>query len=106
MEEKLWHKSYAPGVKRTLDYETLTVCGGVARSAKRFPDKVALNYMGGKITYKELDGLVNRFARALSDLGVKEGDKVAMILPNLPQIIIANMAIYRLGAVVDRKSVV
>ena len=100
MEEKLWHKSYAPGVKRTLDYETLTVCGGVARSAKRFPDKVALNYMGGKITYKELDGLVNRFARALSDLGVKEGDKVAMILPNLPQIIIANMAIYRLGAVV------
>lgn len=100
MEEKLWHKSYAPGVKRTLDYETLTICGGLARSAKRFPDKVALNYMGGKITYKELDGLVNRFARALSDLGVKEGDKVAIILPNLPQIIIANMAIYRLGAVV------
>jgi long-chain acyl-CoA synthetase len=100
MEEKLWHKSYAPGVKKTLDYETLTVCGGLARSAKRFPEKVAINYMGAKITYRELDCLVNRFARALSDLGVKEGDKVAMILPNLPQIIIANMATYRLGAVV------
>ncbi|MCJ7652234.1 MAG: AMP-binding protein, partial [Actinobacteria bacterium] len=100
MEEKLWFKSYAPGVKRTLDYQQLTICGGLARSAERFPDNVALNYMGGKVTYKELDGLVNRFARALSHLGVKEGDKVAVILPNLPQTIIANMAIYRLGAVV------
>jgi long-chain acyl-CoA synthetase len=100
MEEKLWHKSYAPGVVKTLEYEKLTISEGLSRSAKRFPEKTALNYMGKKISYRELDGLVNRFARALMDLGVKEGDKVAAILPNLPQVIIANMATFRIGAVV------
>jgi long-chain acyl-CoA synthetase len=56
--------------------------------------------MGKKITYSELDGLTNRFARALIDIGVGEGDKVSMILPNIPQVVIANMATLRIGAVV------
>jgi len=99
MEEKLWHKAYAPGVKRTIDYERLTVSEALTRSARRHPDRTALNYMGRRITYKELDGLVNRFARALTDLGVREGDKVALILPNIPQVVIATMAAFRIGAV-------
>jgi long-chain acyl-CoA synthetase len=100
MEEKLWHKSYAEGVPWSIDYEKLTVSQGLARSAREFPNQVALNYMGKKITYKQLDAMVNRFARALEGLGVKEGDKVATILPNIPQMIIANMAAFRIGAVV------
>ncbi|MBN2026891.1 MAG: long-chain fatty acid--CoA ligase [Actinobacteria bacterium] len=100
MEEKLWHKSYAEGVPWSIDYEELTVSEGLTRSAREFPDQVALNYMGKKITYKQLDGMVNSFARALSDLGVKKGDKVATIMPNIPQMIIANMAAFRIGAVV------
>jgi long-chain acyl-CoA synthetase len=100
MEERLWHKSYAEGVPWSIDYQKLTVSEGLARSAREFPDQVALNYMGKKITYKQLDGMVNSFARALLDLGVKEGDKVAAILPNIPQVIIANMAAFRIGAVV------
>ena len=99
MEEKIWHKSYAPGVKKTLDYENLTIPQALTRSARNFPDHTALNYMGKKITYKELDGLVNRFARALSDLAIKPGDKVAVCLPNIPQVIIANLAVLRIGAV-------
>ena len=88
MEEKLWHKSYAPGVKMTLDYERLTISEALTRSAYNFPVHTALNYMGKKITYKELNDLVNRFASALFDLGVKAGDKVAVCLPNIPQVII------------------
>jgi len=99
MEEKLWFKSYAPDVKKHLDYEQTTISESLARSARRFPDNVALNYMGKMITYRELDGLVNQFARALMDLGIKEGDKVATILPNLPQAIIADLAVFRIGAV-------
>ena len=99
MEEKIWHKSYAPGVKKTLDYEKLTIPRALTRSARKFPDHTALNYMGKKITYKELDGLVNRFARALSDLGIEPGDKVAVCLPNIPQVIITNLAVLRIGAV-------
>lgn len=99
MQEKLWHKSYAPGVKKTLEYEQITLSQALARTAKDFPDHIALNYMGKKITFLELEGLVNAFARALKDLGVEKGDKVALCLPNIPQVIIANYAILRLGAV-------
>ena len=41
--------------------------------------------MGKKITYRELDDLVDRFATALAALGLKKGDKVAIILPNMPR---------------------
>jgi long-chain acyl-CoA synthetase len=99
MEERIWHKSYAPGVKKTLDYEKLTISQALTRSAGNFPDHTALNYMGKKITFKELDALVNAFAKALKDLGIQPGDKVAVCLPNIPQVIIANMAILRSGAV-------
>lgn len=99
MEEKLWHPSYAPGVARTLDYERVTISEALSRSARDFPDRTALNYMGRKIPYRELEGLVNRFAHALTALGVREGDKVAVCLPNIPQVVIANLAIFRIGAV-------
>ncbi len=100
MEERIWHKSYAPGVPWSLNYEKLTVSAGLARSARDFPHKTALNYMGARITYRDLDEMVNRFARALLDLGIREGDKVAAIMPNIPQVVIANMAALRIGAVV------
>ena len=99
MKEQIWHKSYAPGVKKTLDYEKVTISEALTRSAKDFPKNVALNYMGKKITYKELDALVNRFAKALKELGINKGDKVSVCLPNIPQVVIANLAIFRIGAV-------
>ncbi len=99
MEDRLWHKSYAPGVKKTLEYEKITLSQALSRSAQNFPDHIALNYMGKKITFKELDGLVNAFARALQEMGIQPGDKVALCLPNIPQAIIANYAVFRIGAV-------
>lgn len=70
----------------------------MARSAKDFPDHPALNYMGKITTYEQLEKLVNAFARALKALGIKPGDNVAVCLPNIPQAIIANYAIFRIGA--------
>ena len=99
MDEKFWYKSYAPGVQKTLNYEKITISEALSRAAKNFPEHTALNYMGKRITFKELDGLVNQFARALMDLDIRPGDKVAVCLPNIPQVIIANMAILRIGAV-------
>jgi long-chain acyl-CoA synthetase len=99
MDERFWHKSYAPGVPKTLNYEKTTISQALSRSAKNYPEHTALNYMGKKITYRALDGLVNQFGRALQDMDVKPGDKVAVCLPNIPQVIIANLAIFRIGAV-------
>jgi len=97
--QRVWHKSYAPGVPAEVDIQKITVGEALVRTARKFPDRTGFVYMGRRITYRELDALVNRFAHALSALGVKEGDMVAMLLPNLPQLIIANHAAYRLGAV-------
>ncbi|MBW2638467.1 MAG: AMP-binding protein, partial [Deltaproteobacteria bacterium] len=97
--ERLWHKSYADGIPAEIDIEQITLPEILTRTTGRFPDNIALIYMGKKITYRELESLVNRFARALVDLGVKAGDKVSMLLPNVPQMVIASYATYRIGAV-------
>jgi long-chain acyl-CoA synthetase len=96
--ERIWHKSYAPGVPAEITLEKITMAEVLTRTAATYPDRVAMIYMGKKITYRQLEKLVNRFTRALIDIGVREGDKVAMLLPNIPQMIIANHAAYRAGA--------
>ncbi len=100
MEERSWHKAYPPKVPPSMDYEKLTLPDALARTAGKYPDNAALILMGKRITYRQLDDHVNRFAAALSALGVQQGDKVALVLPNIPQIVIATYAIWRLGAVV------
>ena len=97
--ERIWHKNYPADVPPELDFEQLTMPEFMARNAQRFPDKTALDYMGAAITYSRLDALVNQFGRALTELGVEKGDTVAMLLPNFPQIVIANYATWRIGAI-------
>jgi len=96
--DRIWHKAYQSGVPREVEFEEITLPEMLTRTARRYPDHTALFYMGTVITYRELEGLVNRFARSLSGLGVNPGDKVAMLLPNLPQIVIADFATFRIGA--------
>jgi len=68
-------------------------------STQRFPEKTALVFQGQKISYRELDGLVNSCANALAKLGVKKGDRVALYMANRPEYIISVYGIARLGAV-------
>ena len=100
MQEKLWHKSYAEGVKKSIDYEKVTISEALTRSAKNYPEKTALNYMGKRISYRDLNDLVNCFAKALIDMEIAPGDKVGVCLPNIPQVIISDLAIFRVGGVV------
>jgi long-chain acyl-CoA synthetase len=97
--KRLWHKSYAPGVPPEIEIQKITMAEVLSKTAQRYPDAVAYIYMGKRIRYNELEKLVNRFARALKSFGVRKGDTVAMLLPNIPQVAIANHASYRLGAV-------
>jgi long-chain acyl-CoA synthetase len=97
--ERVWHKSYPVGTPNEVTIEKLTMPEALDRSVLKFPNNPAMVYMGKTISYLELDSLVNRFANALIALGVKPGDKVGMILPNMPQAIIANFATLRIGGV-------
>ncbi|HNW27608.1 MAG TPA: AMP-binding protein, partial [Spirochaetota bacterium] len=98
--DKPWLKSYANGVVSAVQYERITVADALNRMAQKYPDKPALIFLDVKITYKQLNDMVNSFANALIDMGVKPGDKVAMLMPNMPQIVIASYGAWRAGAVV------
>jgi long-chain acyl-CoA synthetase len=102
--ERIWHKNYPEGVPAQINFERICMPEVLTRTARRFPDATALIYMGKKISYSALDSLVNRFANALTSLGVKKGDTVAMLLPNIPQVVIANYATWRIGAVASQNN--
>jgi len=94
-----WVQYYEPGVSATLSYPELTLGGVLEETSRKFPGHTALLFFGAKITYAELDRLVNRFSHALAGLGVKKGDRVALMLPNIPQMVIAYYGTLRLGAI-------
>ena len=100
MEKRVWHDHYAPGVPSSIAYKEDFLAEALVKTAQRYPDKVALVLMGKDITYRELDRLVNQLANALVQMGLKKGDKVSLVLPNIPQIVIANYAVWRAGGVI------
>ncbi len=69
-------------------------------SAKAFPDKPALLFDSGRISYAELDGLSDQFARGLLAAGFHPGDRIALQLPNIPQFVICYFGILKAGCVV------
>lgn len=68
-------------------------------TAKAYGDKVAVYFEDQKITYRQLQATVNRIANGLRKLGVEEGDRVMMRMPNIPAAIACNFAIIKIGAV-------
>jgi long-chain acyl-CoA synthetase len=98
--EKLWYKSYAKGIPHQLHYEPTPMPEALARTAREFPDHTALIFIDSKVSYRQLNDMANRFAHALIDMGVKPGDKVAMLMPNMPQLVAATYGAWRAGAVV------
>ena len=109
--EKVWLRSYEPQVPATIMYPEMTLYGLLAESARKYPYNTATSFIlsylaggrftvGGKVTYRKLLELVDRFATALYQLGVRKGDRVALMLPNSPHFVIAFFAVTRLGAIV------
>ena len=96
---KPWLNSYEAGVKRTIDFEKVTMSDCLARTAEKYPNTDGLIYFSTKISFESFNNQVNKMANALIALGVKPGDKVSLLLPNVPQVAIATYAVWRIGAV-------
>jgi long-chain acyl-CoA synthetase len=95
---KPWLKSYPKGVAAEVNVPEVSVPELFDQTAEKYGNKTALIFYGKKISYKTLKDLVDRFATALADLGVKKGDTVALYLLNCPQYAIAYFATLKLGA--------
>lgn len=96
-----WLKHYPPGVPETIDYQAYQSCVELFDKAiAEFHDRPAFISMGRTLTYGELDLHARHFAAWLQSRGVKAGDRVAIMLPNLLQYPIALFGILRAGCVV------
>jgi long-chain acyl-CoA synthetase len=98
--DRAWTSQYDSHVPSTLSYPEEPLSQLLARSAARFPDRPAILFYGRVIPYRELDALVNRFAQALLRMGIGKGSVVGIMLPNLPQTVIAFYGSLRAGATV------
>ncbi|WP_108250141.1 long-chain-fatty-acid--CoA ligase [Planctomonas deserti] len=95
-----WLSSYADSVPETVDIPTGSLVDLIEESVDRFRRKVALEFFGAETTYGELGEQIERAAEGLRRLGVSAGDRVALVLPNCPQHVVAFYAVLRLGAIV------
>ncbi len=98
-QDKVWLKSYEKGVPEFIDFEEVCMPEYLDRSADEFPDRDALIFQGYRITFKELKEMVDRFATCLASFGIKKGDAVAILLPNLIPCAAASFAALKLGAI-------
>lgn len=96
-----WLAHYDPGVPHTLaPYPDRTLLDELSDLAARHPGRSALLFKGGTFSYRDLEESSDAFAAALISLGVKPGDRVALLLPNCPQFVIAQFGAWKAGAIV------
>jgi long-chain acyl-CoA synthetase len=101
MTERIWLTSYPPGVPADLDtppYSSLVAL--MEESFSKYADQTAYSFMGRDVTYGETDRLSQAFAAYLQSLGLSRGERVAIMMPNMPQYPVAVAAILRAGLVV------
>jgi long-chain acyl-CoA synthetase len=98
--EKVWHRFWPENVPKHIDYPDTPFGEILDQSAAQVPDKTAILFLDTKVTFAELKAWVDSFAAALSRLGVKKGDVVALRLPNCIQYVIAFFASLKIGAIV------
>ncbi|UHA75056.1 long-chain-fatty-acid--CoA ligase [Paenibacillus sp. 481] len=97
--EKPWLCHYPSEIASTYEYPQHNLARFLIHAARDYPVRTALYFMGKKINYEQLLDASYRFANVLTSLGVKRGDRVAIMLPNCPQTVIAYYGTLMIGAV-------
>jgi len=100
MSERPWFRHYDEGVPCTLKpYPQVTLPDLLRQIASEHPEYPSMLFMGNVISYGELEELSNAFAASLCAMGVQKGDRVAVLLPNTPQMLIAEFGIWKAGGI-------
>ena len=97
-QSKPWLAHYDEGVPESVNYEAVCIPEFLDRSAEKFPRNMALLFQGYAVTYGELKEMVDRFAVCLANFGIRKGDSVAILLPNVIPCVVAYYGILKTGA--------
>ncbi len=100
MTQPSWFKHYPQEVPRTFSYPKQHIAQFLIHAAAKYPHHTALYFLGKKMNYDQLLDATYRFANGLKKLGIQKGDRVAIMLPNCPQAIIAYYGALMSGAIV------
>ncbi len=101
MNERIWLKSYPEGVPADIDTAQYASLAALFDDAfQKFGSRTAYSFMGKDISYAQTDTLSRAFAAYLQGLGLAKGDRVAIMMPNVPQYPVVVAAILRAGMVV------
>ena len=98
--DRIWYKSYDPGVLFSREYPETCLPLILEQNARLVPGSIATEFFGARLTYRQLWDHVLRLANGLRQMGVAEGTRIAIMLPNTPQCVIAYYASLWLGATV------
>lgn len=98
--ERFHRPGYQPGIPATIEVPDSHLSELLETAARFYPDRVAIDFLGWTTTYRELLAASERAAQLLADAGVRAGDRVALIMPNCPQHVVAVYGTLRLGAIV------
>jgi long-chain acyl-CoA synthetase len=98
--ERPWLKHYEEGVPYTIGIPRIPLHHLLRSAVRRFPNRSALYFEGARLSYRKLNHEANRFANALTALGIGKGARVVLYLPNIPQAVIAFYGVIKAGAVV------
>ena len=94
-------KEFLGNVPDSIDYPKLTMWQLVYQTADKYPDTVALEFMGQKIRYAQFKQMIEQVAKALWAQGIRQGDKVTIAMPNCPQAVAMFYALNRVGALAN-----
>ena len=98
-QNKPWLANFEEGVPENVDYKDICLPEFLEQSAQKFPDRPALNFQGYRVTFRQLKEMVDRFATALTTMGVRQGDRVALLLPNIIPCVVAYYATLKVGGI-------
>ena len=97
-KERPWLENYEQGVPYTVSVPNIPLHHLLRSSVRRFPNRPAVFFEGGRLSYRQLNHEANRFANALLSLGVGKGARVVLLLPNIPQMIVGFYGTMKAGA--------
>jgi long-chain acyl-CoA synthetase len=100
LESRPWLRSYGKYTPYTCPIPKQPLYKFLESAAENVPQNTATVFYGSKLTYQQLNQRVNQFSHGLHGLGILPGDRVMVVLPNIPQMIIAYYAIMKIGGVV------
>ena len=98
--KKSWLSSYEQGITEKIEFNDVLVPQYLEESTKNFPDTPALIFQGYTLSFTELSEMVARFAAVLKSFGIKKGDSVAVLLPNVIPCVVAYYATLKIGGIV------